>query len=241
MAKYLKLVGLMLMLAAGAACAGPILVTSPGALGANDTVSWSQLGSDGSTIPSSFSATSTGGRPITGGLGGSDGCLAVVGGSVCSWASGPGFGAGDFVIWAENASGAGSGPLSLGFPSVLGAGLWLQANAVGQFTASIKAFNGATLLGTFGETSDANGDGIFIGVLDTIADITGIVVSLTSCAPGCDAADFAVNSLLLKAGRVVTVPEPTSLSLLLLGAGGLAFFRRSRRPGRADVTQEKTV
>jgi hypothetical protein len=241
MAKYLKLVGWMLMLAAGAAYAAPILVTSPGALAPNDSVVWSQLGGDGSTIPGSFSATSTGGRSISGSLGGSDGCVAVVGGSVCGWVSGPGFGAGNFLIWAEDSSGAGSGPLSLGFPSVLGAGLWLQANAAGQFAAQILAYNGATLLGTFGETSDAGGDGIFIGVLDTIADITKIVVSLTSCTQPCDSADFAVNSLLLKGGRVVTVPEPTSLSLLLLGAGGLAFFRRARRAGRTDVTQEKTA
>jgi PEP-CTERM motif len=239
MAKYLTLVGLMVLLAAGASQATPVLVTSPGALGANDSVNWSQLGSGGSTINPSFAATSAGGRAIAGSMA-SDGCVAVVLASSCEWSPGPGFNSGDSLIWALSSSGLGSGPLALSFAHVFGAGLWLQADAPGQFTAQVEVFNGATLLGTFLETSDASGDGIFIGARDTLSDITQVVFSLTSCGFGCDPGDFAVNSLLLRT-TAATVPEPTSLSLLLLGAGGLALFRRSRRACRTGVTQEKTA
>jgi hypothetical protein len=240
MAKYLTLVGLMVLLAAGASQATPVLVTSPGALGANDSVNWSQLGSGGSTINPSFAATSTGGRAIAGSMA-SDGCVAVVMGSSCDWTpAGVGFNSGDSLIWALNSNGFGSGPLALSFAHVFGAGLWLQADALGQFTAQVEVFNGGTLLATFSETSDAAGDGIFIGARDTLSDITQVVFSLTSCGSGCDVGDFAVNSLLLRT-TAATVPEPTSLSLLLLGAGGLALFRRSRRACRTGVTQEKTV
>ena len=164
-----------------------------------------------------------------------------MGGSNCSWAPGPGFAPGNFVLWAENGNGAGSGPLSLSFLHVFGAGLYIQATAAGQFTAQIMVYNGATLLATLSELSNANGDGIFIGALDTVSDITRIVVSLASCSGfGADCNDFGVNSLLLNTiGR--TVPEPMSLSLLLLGAAGLAFFRRSRRAGLTVAKEEKTA
>jgi hypothetical protein len=169
----------------------------------------------------------------------SDGCLAAVGGSFCSWTSNPpGFNLSEIFIWTENATGAGSGPLSLTFPSVFGVGAWIQANFAGAFTAQIQVFYGATSI-TFSETSDANGDGIFIGAKDTLQDITGIVFSLTSCAGGCDLGDFAVNSLLLK--TTAAVPEPTSLSLLLLGGAGLALFRRSRRASLTVAKEEKRV
>jgi hypothetical protein len=243
MTKILRLVGLIALVAAGAVHAVPILVTTPGALAANDSVNWGQLGSDGSTINPAFLATSVGGLPIAGSMA-SDGCLAVVGGSVCSWAPNPpGFNIPDFVIWTENSNGGGSGPLSLSFPSVFGAGLWIQANAPGRFTAQIQVFliSGASF--SFSEVSDAAGDGLFIGAKDTVSDIAKIVLSLTSCTAGpggCDLGDFAVNSLLLRT-TAPTVPEPTSLSLLLLGGAGLAFFRRSRRASLTVAKEEKKV
>ena len=103
----------------------------------------------------------------------------------------------------------------------------------GQFTAQIMVYNGATLLATLSELSNANGDGIFIGALDTVSDITRIVVSLASCSGfGADCNDFGVNSLLLNTiGR--TVPEPMSLSLLLLGGAGLALHLPRRDQGHA--------
>jgi hypothetical protein len=244
MAMLSKLILLLLFVASGTLHATPSLVTTPGALGANDVVNWSQLGADGTTINQNFLAASTGLRSVSGHLGGSDGCLAVVGGSVCSWAAGPGFAAGNSVLWAENASGVGSGPLAFSFASLFGAGLWMQANALGQFTASMQVFNGASLLATLTETSDAAGDGIFIGALDTVSEITGITLSLTSCgnnSQGCDLGDFAVNSLMLRSTAPARVPEPTSLSLLLLGGAGLAMFRRSRKMRGLVATEEKSA
>jgi hypothetical protein len=227
-AKIVVCAALMIVAGTSGLYAAPILITTAAGLGANDSVIWSQLGADGATIPNSFSATSTNSLSISGSLAGTDGCVAVVGGSNCSWAAGPGFAAGNFVLWAEDSTGAGSGPLTLSFPAVMGAGLWLQANAPGQFTARIEAFNGGSSLGAFTSTSNAAGDGIFIGVLDTVPDITKIGLSLTSCGAGCDVKDFGVNSLLLNESVPSTnVPEPASA--VLLAIGGLALFLRKRR------------
>src|SRR5262249_6644371 len=66
--------------------------------------------------------------------------------------------------------------------------------APGQFTASLQVFNGATGLGTFTVNSDANGDPVYIGALDsTGANITSAVFSITSCAAVCS--DFAIDTV----------------------------------------------
>ena len=205
MAKLNKLLGLMALAASCVTHAAPVLVTTTGALGANDSVNWTQLGAEGTIFGPSFSAISSNAVTISGSLAGSDGCVAVVGGSTCGWS-------------------AGSGPMTLSFASMLGAGLWLQSTAFGAFTAQIDAFNGSTFLGTFTEASNANGDGLFIGVLDTIADITKITVTLQGCAGA--SCDFAVNSLLLKETVSSAVPEPSSLMLVLASLLAVPVIRR---------------
>lgn len=216
--------------------AAPTLVTTPAALAANDSVNWSQLGIDGTTVGASFSATSANSWAISGALAGTDACVSVVStGAVCGWTATTGFASGDSVIWAESGTTfAGTGPVTLSFAAALGAGLYMQASSPGSFTASITAFNGATNLGTFTSTSP-NGSGLFIGVLDTVANVTRIQVAISSCAPGCDASDFAVNTLLLK--EAAPVPElPTSA---LLGLGLLALpWVRSRATAASPRNQE---
>ncbi len=182
------------MLAGGAARAG---VVSPwDGTGSNDSTSWAGLGADGTTIPAAFSATSTLGIAVSGSFAGSSGLVAVqCPAAACSWTGG--FGAGDSLVWAfDNTNTIGSGPLTLGLgTAVLAGGVEIQADASGMFDAQVEAFDGITPLGTTSLSSDVAGDPVFIGIQDTVAEITSLVFSLTSCSGDCN--DFAVDTLLL--------------------------------------------
>ncbi len=238
MAKLKKLWSLAALALVGSAQAAPVLVTSEIALGANDAVNWSQLGSDGTVFGPNFSANSTNAVTVSGSLAGNNGCVTVVDGSTCGWTAGPGFATGDTVLWAEDDQGNGSGPLSLSFSSVLGAGLWLQANAASSFTAQIDVLFGQGGSASFTEASDANGNGLFIGVLDSVADITSITVTLQGCTGA--SCDFAVNSLLLTEATTNGVPEPASLALVVLPLMALPLARRRQARHLAANTEEST-
>jgi len=213
------------------------LVTLPSALAANDSVSWSQLGADQATILNSFSATSVNGQSITGTFATSTGQVAVVcpASPSCSWTtSGTGMSGGDSLIWTinPNANPGNDGPLTLNFPAAFGAGAWIQADetdVIGSFTAQIQAFNGSTSLGTFTESSNANGDPIFIGVLsNTTAQVTSVIFSLTVVPADASVNDFGLDGLFLKS-PVASVPEPGSICLVGACLGCVVWSRRFRR------------
>ncbi|HEV2489577.1 MAG TPA: Ig-like domain-containing protein [Candidatus Acidoferrales bacterium] len=175
-------------------------VTSVAGQAANDTVNWSQLGADQTVLGASFGATSGGGVGITVSLAGANSIVSVdCVATPCSWEGGPALTAGDSLIWTSDNGNSGNGPITFTFSkSLSGAGAFVQANAPGQFTVQIQAFNGTTLLGTFSETSDASGDAMYIGLMDSTGpNITKVTFSLTACGPedssGCT--DFAVDTL----------------------------------------------
>ena len=206
------------------------LVTSTAALGQNDSVVWSLLGPDGTTIPNTFSGSSTHGDAISGVFqfsGTATGSVATVG---TSW--GPASGAftnGDVLIWGLNGN-TGSGPVAITFPTGFGAGAAIQADTPGQFTAQIQLFAGATLLGTESLASDSNGDAIFIGALDTVAEVTSASFSLTAAQANSNTTnnlgDFALDTLYLQ-NPASASPEPGSW-ILIAGVASLGLSRRVR-------------
>lgn len=204
-----------LLLAASALwCDTVVVVTSAAAQGANDSLAWSQLGSDATPLASAFVATSSSGLGTSVGLAAANSLTSVVcPATPCSW-TGAGFSAGDTLLWASDTANGGNGPLTITFAhGVSGAGALVQADGSGPFTAQIQAFNGAALLGTFTVASDSNGDATYIGVSDqTGPNITAVTFSLTSCAGVCT--DFAVDTLAIGSGPVFP------LTVSLAGTGG---------------------
>lgn len=206
-----------------------ILVTSQIGQAANDFVPWLQLGGDATLLGSSFNAISARGVTVTGTLAGANSLVSVVcTASPCSW-TGSGFSTADTLLWTSDAGNSGNGPVTLAFGTpITGAGALIQANAPGQFTAQVQAFNGATLLGSFTVTSDAAGDATYIGIQDQSGpNITSVVFSITACAPidssGCT--DFAIDTVNLNSGPALASFPIRSLSL------GIQLVGTSSAPG----------
>jgi hypothetical protein len=157
-----------------------------------------------------------------------------VGTGTCSWnTSGTGMNGGDTTVWTINPSvnPGNDGPLTLGLGNaVFGGGAWLQANETDVFdvfTAQLAVFNNTTLLTTLTASSDSNGDPIFLGALDTTAEITSMVFSVTAVPADANVNDFALDTLLLTS-PVASTPEPTSFGLLAAGLAGLGWKLRRR-------------
>jgi streptogramin lyase len=198
--------------------------TSQAAQGGNDSVEWSQLGANGTTLSANFGATSNKGTTVSVSLSGPNSVLSVVcPASSCSW-SGAGFASGDTLIWTSNGSNGGNGPITITFGrGQAGAGSLIQADGPSQFTATIQAFSGSTSLGSFTETSDSKGTAVYLGVVDNGGpNITSVVIGLVR-SQGVTS-DFAIDSLTLGSsiqGSPAPTPTavPTSLSASDIGIG----------------------
>ncbi len=222
---FLWLVGavILLLTTASARADSLAIVTDEAAQGADDSVLWSQLGSNGTSLPASFDANSSGGTTVSVALTGPDSLLSVVcPSSACSW-MGRGLPAGDSLLWTSDGHNGGNGPITLSFDDdVAGAGAFIQADSPSQFTAQIEAFDGATSLGSFTVTSDSTGQPLYIGVLDnTDANISSIVLTLSDTT-GRSMTDFAIDTLYLTS----SVATP---STLIPTATGTPRPRRRRR------------
>jgi hypothetical protein len=96
------------------------------------------------------------------------------------------------------------------------------------FTGYVSAYDGATLLGSFSETSTIqnlqNGSAPFLGVVSNTADITSMVYYVT------DNNEFYIGPVSLNASPSSSVPETSTFvtASLMLGAGGLLLRHRGR-------------
>ena len=232
-----KFFGTVLVLAAllgSAAQASTSLVTSAASLGANDSVSWSQLGPDGSSInPIVFVAHSTAGLTVFGSS------LQNLAPSLTLVTQGSTF-SGTFTNGARLLStGPGTGPLTFSFLTpVSGAGVEIQRNLYGSFIAQISAFDGmghALQANLFdyqagGFSSSTGNPPVFLGVSSTSADIAKIELQVLP-ATGISSTGFAIDSLQLVNPAVAPVPEPTTYAMLVAGLGlmGVLAGRKQNR------------
>jgi hypothetical protein len=190
-----------------------------------------QLGPDGTSVPNFATAVSGAGNGVTIQFvnendTGASGLIAVQcpASPSCSWSGG--FNPGDSLLWANNGGeygNSGSGPLDLYLTNpVEGAGLLLQGNFLGSWTAGVEVlYSDGTVSPILTESSDPYGDPIFIGMLDTSNDI--VAIGFDTTAENYDNHDFAVDSLEL----TTAMPEPGTLLLLGIGlVGGLGLRKR---------------
>src|SRR5215467_11694093 len=104
-------------------------VSNPALLNPNDSILWSQLGNAGASISPSFIVISVNGVMISGSFdkGGGGTVAQVCPTANCDYAGAPGFNPGDFLLWTEDTSGRGTGPLTLTFTTpVQGVGFYLE-------------------------------------------------------------------------------------------------------------------
>jgi Abnormal spindle-like microcephaly-assoc'd, ASPM-SPD-2-Hydin len=188
-------------------------ITSSSAQGANDSLTWSQKGADGTVLAASFTATTAMANSVTAGMGAANSVISVVcTATPCSW-TGTGFTAGHSLLWSSDAGNGGSGPVTLAFSkSISGVGASVQADLPGAFTGEIQVYNGATLLATYTVASDTAGDPVYLGAIDQSGpNINKVVFSLTTCASLCT--DFGLDTVNINAATAAPAVTLTPTSL----------------------------
>ncbi|MEP0922861.1 PTPA-CTERM sorting domain-containing protein [Leptolyngbya sp. ST-U4] len=211
---------------ANAAQALTIGITDRTALGANESVDWSVLGSNFTSVSNPFTVNGSSGTGVTGSLA-SGGFGRLDQGS--GWAGN--FAPGDALLWNQ-----GNGTVRFAFSSpVRGVGTQIQANIYDSFNAIIEAFdsNGISL-GSFNRggisTGNADNSAIFIGLLSDQLDIASITFSVNSIGGN----DFAINQLSLNSSATA-IPTPALLPGLI--GMGIATLRRRKEEAAQESSE----
>ena len=217
----------MKLLAAGAALATVMAVPAFA-----DSIDFSQYGAPGTAVASGSSGVTRSGVDFT--ISNADGFTEYLEdyahAEAYSWA-------GEFnyheVILFNNGD---SGATTITFATPLSSILHVeaQANYGGDFTESMRVYDGATLLGTVSANADntpgvqaAEGTMPYLSYVSGSADITSIVISTTNSGSG-----FALGGT---GGMGGGVPEPATWAMMLVGFGGLGAAMRSTRRKQAAV------
>ncbi|MFA4994007.1 MAG: VPLPA-CTERM sorting domain-containing protein [Bdellovibrionales bacterium] len=225
--KKLLLAVLAVLALTAPAQAATVGIASVGALGTTDTYDWGQLGDAFQELSSPQNVTSNGGATA---VVSSDGALARFDQGI-EWSGN--FPNGEKLLY--------SSPYGFAFSltnPVQGIGMQIQPNYFGSFVAEITAYDSNdTVLGTFMEPGSSTyneiGDGIFLGVLSDLINISkiGLVVydpaafqEDGSIEPGY-LLDFAVGTVYT---TVPAVPLPAALPLFAGGLLGLGLFKRRK-------------
>jgi hypothetical protein len=191
-------------------------VSTLAALGANDLVNFSGYAL-ATNITSSFAPLSSGGLHLT--------VSETSSSFFVNQQAPPGGWVGDFPAATVIIANQGGSAATFTFATpVFGFGLSLDNAYGGGYTATINEYNGSTLLGSF-STSQVAPVLTFLGVLDTTADITSVVISTNGAGPN----NYAFSNLSLVDGTAAaTAPEPTSAITGLLGLALLAVGAHTR-------------
>ncbi len=207
-----------LLLALTAACSfGGTLSALNSPAGLSDSLDWSVLGSEYAAVPDGTSGVSVLGNQVT--VNFAPGGSGHVFRQGSSWMGN--FSPGTYLLYNGN-----FGPDTLTFSDPISAIVFqIQSDYMGDFSSQIRAYNGATLLGTFvvNGVSNGNADGsaVFLGVQDTEAEITSIIIDGLTAAS--NPQDFAISGLAMSSAAV---PEPASVDLLGIGLVAAWLARR---------------
>ncbi|MBS1709470.1 MAG: PEP-CTERM sorting domain-containing protein [Armatimonadetes bacterium] len=105
-------------------------------------------------------------------------------------------------------------------------GVDIQANNIGEFKATIEAFDGlGDSMGSFdvwGDSEFLSGTATFLGIRDTEGAIHRVKISVVGASGG---SDFAIDRVSYEC--CLPVPEPASMTAL--GLGALALLRKKSK------------
>lgn len=209
-----SLLALSLALAPATANAAPTIWSGAGS---TDSVNFGQLGGSFTNVNSGTALTSVGGLSLT--------LTTGTGGQAQRRNQGNGwsgnFAPGATLLWNQGSA----GDLTFTFANaVRGVGAQFQSDFFGPFTARVTTNDGSFFDLPGVSNANGNNSAIFIGVQNTVANITSVRFHQQA---GSGNNDFAIGNLSLLTGG--GVPEPSSWALMIVGFGAVGGAMRSRR------------